>query len=271
MKGNKRLVGGLGSCLDSVLCPLEKRKCRIVGKSVFAEKYPNGSYSESTGVLGLLKSKSIDIYLKGESQNIDLPWLKQTNPFKIQGFYVGHRIFKTNSVQFFDVVKNLNIGLGFSIYFVSFLLLSVLFCFSAVKLTNRLKGRRIKFRSVFSNDILNSRPLKLSSIGLTLYALNLFLNFSRLFVSNEIQAEKIVVDSSELIKNDNDLFSTDKIACLEKSEIETNVFGENSIISQVINRKTKFKKEQTMESTFFKEEQGRCLLKGTTPIANCYL
>ena len=268
VKENRRVVGGLGSCLDSALCPLEKRKCKIIGMDVFAERHPNGSFSESVGVLGLLKSKSVDIYLKGEPQNLDLPgsysWLKSTIPFKSEGFHVGHQIFKTNNIDYFDVIKNANIGLKFALYCSSFLLLSLLLCFSVVKLANKLQSKQIKFKYVLSNEILNSRPLRLSAIGLALYGLHLFLNFCQLFVLNQIQAEKIVVDSSELIKSDHELLNTNKVACLVKEEIETNIFDPNSLISQVIKKKMNFRKDQTVENSLF--DTGKCLLQKGTPM-----
>lgn len=264
MKDGRRIVGGLGSCLDSVLCALEQRKCRIIGKDFFAERYENGSYSETTGVLAMLKQESIDLYLKGESQTIELPWLKSTNPFKVEGFYIGHRIFKTDNVQYFDVVLNINLGLNFYVYFISFLLLSLLSCFAVISLTNCLKAKRIKLKSVFVNNILHRRPLKLSSVGLLLYALNLFLNFCQLCVLNEIQSDKIVVDTSELIQSDHDVLSTDKIACLVKEEIETNIFSENSLIQQLIDWKSKFRKKQTLEKSVY--DTGKCWLTKSVPL-----
>ena len=133
-----------------------------------------------------------------------------------------------------------------------------------------MKDKQIKFQSILFNQILSNRPLRLSSIGLLLYALNLFLNFCQLFVLNEIQADKILVDTSELIKNDDDILGTKKVACLVKSEVETNIFGKNSIIHQVIEQKMKFSKEQTMESSIFEDYGGKCLLKKTTPLQLLY-
>lgn len=50
--------------MDGILCPLKKRRCQIIGKEFFAERFENGSYSENTGVLSMLKTESIDAYLK---------------------------------------------------------------------------------------------------------------------------------------------------------------------------------------------------------------
>lgn len=264
MKDGQRIVGGLGSCLDGIMCPLKERKCQIIGKDFFAERFDNGSYSENTGVLGMLKTESIDLYLKGESQTIDLPWMKSTKPFKTEGFYIGHRIFELDNVQFFDVIRDLNLGWRFYLYSISFLLVSLFSCLAVIRLTNWLKGTRIKFKSVFLSTILNSRPLKLSSIGLLLYAVNLFLNFCLLCVLNEIQADKILVDTDELIQNDWDVLHTKKTACLVKQEIETDAFSKHSLIQQLVDWKSKFRKKQRMEKSVF--PTGKCFLTRSIPL-----
>lgn len=191
--------------------------------------------------------------VKGESQTIDLPWLLSSNPFRVEGFFVGHRIFETENVRYFDVIFNavFKLGIGFYVYLVSFLFLSILVCLGMIRLTNRLKGKRIKFKSVFISTFVDSQPLKLTAIGLVVYAVSLFVNFCQICILNQIQVDKIVVDTSELILNDYDVLNTDKTACLVKQEIQTDVFGQNSLMQQLIDWKSKFTDEQALEAFLF--------------------
>lgn len=45
IKNENQFDGYLGICLDLLLCPLAKRRCRIVGAPIVGERYPNGTYS----------------------------------------------------------------------------------------------------------------------------------------------------------------------------------------------------------------------------------
>ena len=43
------ITGTIGSCIDKMLCRIDKRKCKIIGKLGLGVKLENGTYS---GILG---------------------------------------------------------------------------------------------------------------------------------------------------------------------------------------------------------------------------
>ena len=43
------IIGAIGTCVDKILCRIEKRKCKIIGRLGLGFKHANGTYS---GILG---------------------------------------------------------------------------------------------------------------------------------------------------------------------------------------------------------------------------
>lgn len=76
-----QVTGALGSCIDRTLIKQNLRKCTIIGERALGEKSKNGTY---TGILGLLQSNQVDLFLKGESEFIDEVWLKKTLPMRTE-------------------------------------------------------------------------------------------------------------------------------------------------------------------------------------------
>ena len=58
IKDRNRLTGGMGMCVDRLLCKKSVRKCLVVGHNDLGSKQENGSYY---GVLGLLQSNRVSI------------------------------------------------------------------------------------------------------------------------------------------------------------------------------------------------------------------
>lgn len=44
------ITGVIGSCVDGMLCPIEMRKCRIIGASFLGKKLENGTYTGKTNL-----------------------------------------------------------------------------------------------------------------------------------------------------------------------------------------------------------------------------
>lgn len=89
VENEKVITGALGSCIDRILCPIGKRRCRIIGRLGLGVKHENGTYSD---ILGLLQSKKVDVYLKGEQEYLNEPWLRRSWPLRTEKY--GHRNLK---------------------------------------------------------------------------------------------------------------------------------------------------------------------------------
>ena len=53
VKDERMITGAIGSCIDKMLCRIDKRKCRIIGRLGLGLKLDNGTY---TGILGKITS-----------------------------------------------------------------------------------------------------------------------------------------------------------------------------------------------------------------------
>ena len=78
IEGN-HLKGQFGDLMDSLLENVDhsERDCKLVGAAEFGYKLPNGSYS---GILGLLKEKTGDLYLAPSPQFFYTDFIDQSSP-----------------------------------------------------------------------------------------------------------------------------------------------------------------------------------------------
>ena len=155
---------------------------------------------------------------------------------------VAHFLQDQKRVSYFDLLSNFNVGLALLLtYLASFLAILNLF-FLINELTNRIrfegKGRVRFFKRalLFLNGLRNKR---VSAIAVFFLSVRLFLWLTQLFLTNNIKTNKVVsgcfclrlsardrsklteefsfiqvVDTSQLIKDEQDIFATRKVACM---------------------------------------------------------
>lgn len=194
---------------------------------------------------------------------------------------VAHRIIPPESVEYFDLISNLD--LGFEMFLFNFAgFLTVLFF--GVFLINLLEfpnqTEKCKKMRLFSRIILLTENILmgnsiLSSFGLFLIFCQLFIWHCQLFVTNNIKTNKVVIDTSDIIKDKQDLFSSKRVNCFMDEETETNMAltaPKGSILSKLYDEKTILSERMVKEKSILKND--RCLFKRDSSIVsllNSYL
>lgn len=203
-----RITGVLGNCIDKLLSSPEKRKCILKGSNYLGVKLSNGTY---TGILGELQSNQADMYLKGEPDYLNEPWLERTLPMKTENLVVMQRVYEKNmNLDYFDLTANFQFGLPIlASYFLSFLGI-ILTCLFIIKMKNKLASNPITNReilTIFQKDFF-TKKYSLSAMGIFILFFHLFFWYTQLFMTNNIKTNKVVVDTSDLVKSKEDILNS---------------------------------------------------------------
>ena len=123
-------------------------------------------------------------------------WLAKSNPTDSENVGIIHLIKDQGSFSFFNLLDNFNVGLTFaSTFLLSFLgILAISFLLN--ELTRRIhcedtaerRGSKLSMRIASALSSFGHET-RLSAIGLFLLSTQLFLWFSELFLTNNIQVE----------------------------------------------------------------------------------
>ena len=121
----------------------------------------------------------------------------------MESIVVGHPIHNRNdSAYYFDLLNNLNVGFGLaSVYLLSFCGI-LAFAFLIDDLTGRIQfgaRKRAKIWKRVTWAVSKFQRKKLTAIGLFFLFIHLFLWLTRLFLTNNIKTNKVVVDTSQLV------------------------------------------------------------------------
>lgn len=127
-----------------------------------------------------------------------------------------------------------------------------------IKLVNNLQTKKLTLKFLILKYFFNR---KFSAISYFLFFISLFFWHIQMFISNEFQTNRIVVNLDELIKNEHDILNTKKVACIVKQEMEIHKasnYSKNSIFSRLIDKKINFHKEMILERSLFKNH--KCII-----------
>ena len=139
-----------------------------------------------------LQTGQIDVFLKGEPDLIDEPWLFRTAAFTTEKTRFGHMIPEKRSVSFFDLMKNFKLDVSLlSIYLVA-LLAALLIGVCIRRMAYRIKfgaSRMPKlFRGYFADKKFAFRK-KLPALAIFVLFVHQFLWLTQLFLTNNIKVE----------------------------------------------------------------------------------
>ena len=260
-----------GGCFDKLLCGFEKRQCRLVGHQLLGVKLGNGTY---TGVLGEFQSGRADIYIRGEPSGIVERWLGSSNPFKTENIAIWQPITDRETFNAFDLSQNfMAISAGIIFSYSATLVVIGLFCL----FLNRFQGHRTDFtikrkedrqarrRTVWSkaNRFLTFL-LKNQLTSFRLFSLfaSLFFWLSLLFLTSTIKTNKTILDTSFLVKNNEDLLKTEKTFCWTKEGAEQIIamsLPRQAVLSKLFYEKSFFRSNQREKEQFVKGD--KCLIE----------
>ena len=169
-----------------------------------------------------------------------------------------------NNVDFFDLAENFKFEFDLILGYFATLFVGLLLCLAISRLTLNINTRQFKRENIYSRLTILSKHLsssKLWPIKMVLLFLTLYFWYTQLFLTNNIKTNKVVVDTSDLIKNSVDLMKTKKIVCFLNKDSEMNFalrLPKNTILSRIFYEKTYFRDDQMNEKLYLRKD--RCLI-----------
>ena len=169
------------------------------------------------------------------------------------------------NVRFFDLAENFRFEFDLVLSYFATLFVVLLLALFISRLTLKINIRHFKMENIYSKLSLCWKHLFRSNIWpikIALLFLTLFFWYTQLFLANNIKTNKVVVDTSDLIKNNIDLLKTRKIVCFFYKDTEMNLalrLSKSSILSKLFYEKTYFRDDQVKEKSIAQKD--RCLLE----------
>ena len=157
----------------------------------------------------------------------------------MESIVLGHTIPDRQNLAYFNLLNNLDVGFTLSAaYLLSFFgILTLAFLIGELIYRVRFAERRpVKISKRIALALRMFQNQKLSAVGIFVFFVYLFLWLTQLFLTNNIKTNKVVrlssiqnqnqenskifslfvkvVDTSQLIKDERDIFSTRRVACM---------------------------------------------------------
>ena len=189
-----------------------------------------------------LQSRKADLYLRGEPDYLHEDWLRKSVPIQMEQVIVGHSLMPNeNKVSFFNLLNNFNLGITLSaVYFCSFVgILAFSLLINEFSHRLRFEERPVNLFKRITSSVNSFGVKQLSAIGVFVLFVHLFFWLTENFLTNNLQTNKVVrlpfardsrpksetkkterfffvqvVDTSQLIKDEQDIFATRKVACM---------------------------------------------------------
>ena len=151
-------------------------------------------------------------------------------PVMTEAFFFVQDIDSHKENPEFNLMQNLNFGLQITSLFLSSYLFSVIFIF-ILKYMKRVIDKKTIAKPKCALKQIVSSCLNItdqvyntsSSMSVFILILELYLWLFMLMVANTIKTDKVVIDTSKIIKNVDDALSTERTLCLIEGDTELKV------------------------------------------------
>lgn len=167
---------------------------------------------------------------------VQASWLGMSHPVLTEQFKI-FEILKPEQNHDFNLMQNLNFGFQTTSCFIMASCFSFVFIFilitirkkiiSAGQVVEKSRLRRGAFNLVkaASNYMKFSERFAstLTSVGIFIMFFDLFLWLFMVFVLNTTKTNKVVIDTSEIIKDTDDAMTTERVCCLLEDDTEYKV------------------------------------------------
>lgn len=141
-----------------------------------------------------LQNQRADIFLKGEPEFVDEPWLLRTPVLAMEKTRLCHMIHEQKTVDFFDLMSNFRFSPSLLSAYLAGVLAALFIGIFIRRLTYRIQFGTSKksgfFRGFFVNRRLHFK--RFSALAVFALFLRLFLWISQLFLTNNIKTNKVV-------------------------------------------------------------------------------
>ena len=230
----------------------------------------------------------------GEPDYFHEDWLLKSMPMNAEHIRPAQWV-ERKSVKYFDLMDNFKLGFTLFASYLAVVLAAVLACFWLNELKHkiefgvwrraRVRTRRVGIRKRIAWALSKFGMNRLSTVGIFVLFFHLFVWFTTLFLINNIKTNKVVrpcvstcepskppktvspllvqvVDTSELIKNEEDIFSTNRVACFLKDEQEMKIAessATNNLLTRIFRERTLFRTDQEKEKKILGTD--RCILE----------
>lgn len=155
------------------------------------------------------------------------------------------------------------------------LLIISFICLIIHRLTCEIKFENLNNYSSLSKNVqlifISFEVKKFSTITIFILFVHLFFWFTQLFLTNNIKTNKVVIDTSKLIKTEEEIFKSDKVACFIDGEQEMNIAkspNANNLLSKIYNKKTYLRSDMVKERKMLNKD--RCLIKKDTSMFDLF-
>lgn len=141
-------------------------------------------------------------------------------------FLILEQIKPINKETFNNILKNLDFDEYFTKLFLLFFFL-ILIVINYLNMRPLFKKRKSISLKFFLKNFLNRKwnfVYSLSAIGIFFFFFDLHLFFVKLIVTNNIKTSKVILDTTNIIKDEQDVLNTKKVSCDFSSKCRTILF-----------------------------------------------
>lgn len=156
-------------------------------------------------------------------------------------------------VSYVDLLSNFKISLTLLVTNVGVCICMLFICCFIIELKHQLKFGIPSTRGFWQRFALvlsKFTSKRFTTIGIIVLSFNLFLWIVQLLVVGQIATNKVVVDTSELVKDEHDMFNSRHTACFFYDQQEMNMAvtsPTDNLLTRVFKRKTYFRPDQVKE------------------------
>lgn len=212
------------------------------------------------------KIKSTLFLPKGEADYLHEDWLMKTPPLFVERLLFGQAVVEDgkSDVSYVDLIDNFKISITLLLANVGVCSLILLICFFINELKHRLKfgiPSTVKIRKRVALVLSKFASKHFTTVGIVFLSFNLFLWFSELLLTGQIGTDKVVVDTSKLVKDEREVFSSRHVACFFYDQQEMNMAvtsPTDNLLTRIFKRKTYFRPDQVKEKQIVQND--RCLV-----------
>ena len=190
----------------------------------------------------------------------------KTPPMFVERLIFGQVILENGKkdVSYTDLADNFKISLPALTATLGAVLFILIVCFIINELKHRLKFGIPSTVQLPKRVALVLRRFKskvFTTVGIIFLFFNLFLWIAQLLLTGQIGTNKVVVDTTELVKDERDIFSSRHVACFFYDQQEMNMAKAsptNNLLTRIFRHKTYFRPDQVKEREIVQND--RCFV-----------
>lgn len=157
------------------------------------------------------------------------------------------------NVSYMDLIENFKISLPLLAVTLGTVLLILVVCLVINELKHRLKfgiPSTVPFTKRVTSVVRRFKAKVFTTVGIVFLFFSLFLWITQLLLIGQIGTNKVIVDTSELLTDKRDIFSSRHVACFFYDQQEMNMAKTspaNNLLTRIFRKKTYLRPDQVKE------------------------